>query len=946
MYSRPSTGRVDALGRVPTPMLPDVGSAPRTTRSADGPLLDFRSPETVLRNGQAKAAEVTNFIEGLTKVATPIINSELTKQANRQVGELLATQDPVELIRSSDPQQRAVVRSLSPQAQDILQDKAAQGAVTQYQSVLSAERARRSAILDTTNFTEEDRAKAAAEARSIALQKSGITQVSPTHLMRYGSTLTQTDAILSGKSYEAQVSAKDKDERTVYTNGLRSSLSNYSTSRLQYLNAGKIEEFAPALKGNIEKGIADASASYTPKEQAEMWGGALRDEVMRLRSAGKYDEAMNLLGTMEAAAALGVQTPNGVPFFDQKLDNGYTLAYTINALSDDTEVAFKKWQGEQVLESNKEIIRDSLLGRETGPALAAALADPRLTAEQMMTLGQTVNQATEIGQKPTAEQMNREAELRFRIAQGNYDPQKMWQEAKSSGLTTRQLLGLAGNITKGPDDSTRSIANARSYLGGELEASAQRIAKAAGVSGQDAKEFERNFTNDVTKATEARVKELQAKGEMVDDTRLRDIMRNEMEAATKRRLNDREELKRLQRLQSPAGRAKTELQQFHDSVMASKGEMTVMSFPKTVRVDFQKANPNKPMTVQSLASFFSQRLSQVKDEKGAEMFPDSGRQIRQIIDAGRGEKSFVRPGASAQVPPTRGEMLLGKTGVQALEVLKSWFSGTQKQEAPAAPGPQSKAAPAKKPDGGPVAQMVSGGLQAIANVFTPPAAAATLDAAPATVRNVEPDALALLRRVWNGQERVGINTQPLPQVDAQTPVAFVPTAITSDRHPMFLAIGIAEGTRTANGGYTSAYYGHTDPGNGARNVGTVSAQQGGSPATADRRWMAALTGTASRLTPILQRIGLQPGTQGWNRVMFNVLDLNVQAPAAVSDFVRKLPQIVQQGVTVEAIAKARADAFFNPATGRLDAPGFGNNYRRLFQDQRSRAGVWDYRRRV
>jgi hypothetical protein len=214
------------------------------------------------------------------------------------------------------------------------------------------------------------------------------------------------------------------------------------------------------------------------------------------------------------------------------------------------------------------------------------------------------------------------------------------------------------------------------------------------------------------------------------------------------------------------------------------------------------------------------------------------------------------------------------------------------------------------------------------------------------VENVNPDAIALLNRVWKGQQKADIRTPPLPQVSATAPVGFVPTAIRNDKHPIFLAIGIAEGTRTANGGYTRAYYGHTDPGNGARNVGTVSGQQGGSPATSDRRWMGILTGTASRVAPVLQRLGVQPGTQGYNRLLFNVLDLNVQAPAAVSDFIKKIPQILQQGVSVEAIAKARADSFINPRTGRLEASGFNNSYNRLFQDQRSRAGVWDYRRRI
>ena len=48
-----------------------------------------------------------------------------------------------------------------------------------------------------------------------------------------------------------------------------------------------------------------------------------------------------------------------------------------------------------------------------------------------------------------------------------------------------------------------------------------------------------------------------------------------------------------------------------------------------------------------------------------------------------------------------------------------------------------------------------------------------------------------------------------------------------------------------------------------------------------------------------------------------------------------------KGWTVEAIAKARADSYINP-NRTIGCPGFGNNYQRLFQDQRSRAGVYDY----
>ncbi|MEO1182663.1 MAG: hypothetical protein AAFX51_17890, partial [Cyanobacteria bacterium J06636_28] len=54
-------------------------------------------------------------------------------------------------------------------------------------------------------------------------------------------------------------------------------------------------------------------------------------------------------------------------------------------------------------------------------------------------------------------------------------------------------------------------------------------------------------------------------------------------------------------------------------------------------------------------------------------------------------------------------------------------------------------------------------------------------------------------------------------------------------------VGSAEGTRTPNGGYTSAYYGHVDPGNGVWNLGSFSYQHGASsPKQADRKQLTRL----------------------------------------------------------------------------------------------------------
>lgn len=961
MYSRPATGQVDALARIPQAGSIDVAGPRRVTRSADGPLLDNRNPNILRQAGEARAAEVTGFIENLTKTAAPIIKDQLTKQANRQVGELLATQDPVQLIRSATPEQRATIRALSPQAQDILQNTAAQASVQLYSETLSAERAKRRAVLDTNNFSAEDRAKADAEAMSNASDAAGLTSLKPEYLAAYADKLGQVNALLQGTSYKARAKDRDESDKLIYQRGIESSLDLYAKARRDAVNSNTVEKYAADLKANFETGINGALVRYTPKELAEIWGQSIRNRVMTLTAKGDYDSAMNFLYTMQGAAELGVQAKNGVDFFGQQLDNGYTLQYTINGLLDQTEEGYKKFQNEQVLEDNKEIIRQGLLGADVKAELGAALADPRLTAEQMLTLGQSATQATNIGQQASPEQQQREAELRYRIAQGSYDPQKMWQEAKAAGLTPQQLLGLAGGITKGADESTRAIAGVRGYLENETMQSVDAIAAASGLSGEAKQTFARNFQNDVTKQVEKRYAAAQQKGEIIDDAKLRDIYRNELEALTKSRIKDRQTLESTLRNSSPKVKAINELQTFQKNLQQTRGQVTIMSYPKEVRVDFQKSFPNRAMTTEALGEYLIQRLNTVKKPSGELEFPEASKTVKQIID-------YNKPASKAtnilgQVGNTLlnaipGASLTGSVNnfsMEAVNSLKSWLDKTTAPPTkPASPtGPQSSATQ-KKPQQpvaqiNPVQNMVAQGLSSIANAFTPPAAAATLDAQPrqmATVQNNNQEAIALLSRMWRGQERTGINTPPLPQVNGGTPVGFVPLAITNDMNPLFVAIGISEGTRTASGGYTKAYYGHRDPGNGVWNVGTVSGQQGGSPQGSDRRWMANLTSTAARIAPTLQKMGLQSGTQAFNRIMFNVLDLNVQAPAALGDFIRKLPGVVRQGATVEAIAKARADSFFNPATGRLEAGGFGNSYSRLFQDQRSRAGVWDYRRRI
>ena len=97
----------------------------------------------------------------------------------------------------------------------------------------------------------------------------------------------------------------------------------------------------------------------------------------------------------------------------------------------------------------------------------------------------------------------------------------------------------------------------------------------------------------------------------------------------------------------------------------------------------------------------------------------------------------------------------------------------------------------------------------------------------------------------------------------------------------------------------------------------------------------------------IEQMGLKQGTAGFNRVMFNLIDVADDTPELVQGFLQRLPDVVKGGATIEAIAKARADSFQDPMTGEW---GYNREifptYAELFLDQRKRAGGFDYGKEI
>lgn len=150
------------------------------------------------------------------------------------------------------------------------------------------------------------------------------------------------------------------------------------------------------------------------------------------------------------------------------------------------------------------------------------------------------------------------------------------------------------------------------------------------------------------------------------------------------------------------------------------------------------------------------------------------------------------------------------------------------------------------------------------------------------------------------------------------------------------AVGSAEGTRTPDGGYTAAYYGHVDPGNHKWNLGSFSYQHGAnSPAEADTLQLKRLYNQALELR---QQASQQQVTLSLAEEL-NGIDLANQAPLAALDrgYINWLAMAKQQPMDErDRIIWARTRAFLNPDSGHWDAPGLGNTLSSIRWDQARR----------
>jgi hypothetical protein len=978
-YSRPGTSEVNAFFRPATPNRVSGAPDQRVSLGPSGPLLDNRNAAVAGRNAGQGLAEVASFLDQFTKTAAPIYNAYADEQAKKQVGELFQTTDGQALLRSGDANTRQTLRALSPRAQELAYESLAQGAVASYGQALAVE-VNNNQLLKNPQISFEDRSKEFARIRASVAERSGLTTVPPEYVAGFAPQVLQIEATVKGQSYEGLTKNIVQDQDTNIRRKLGTDLEGLTAVRERLI--AETPDGVAGFEQRSRKFIQDTYKTYADQGiyTSRMFAGQLAQSVAErvgfYTSRGDFDKADAMLRSLaslgEQGIVLGEGTASPVDLYSLTInDAGKTFGSYISDAQTNLKPLAEEYERKQALNQALPLFTRMAQGdEEARTRLEAMLPQLATSAETLSALVSMSGQMQSYGERPNQAQLEMQLDLEQGLNDPNRNQAEFSQRIRGSNLTLQQKISLMNRNTQPADSRMANVAVARNESADEIEEAAQQITRAQLRQPQfqdaDAKTLlegnRRKLRIQATRQTEERITNSD-KPVSREDTL--SIFRNELEALRNSRIKSAGEtqpegISFNQRVMNEVNEVQVNMQR-----MGGDGYQTIKVFPQSV-IDGAKAR-GVPLDYRNVQKYFLNRIGAVKNNKGEQAFPNPQETFRQMIQ---------------KIPPVQGPRTRGTAGQQPLSVPMSAFSmgmvqpgntlasltsllgkvgidlgggsatppaARQTPKPSASQGavkPQQQAQPVRQqsPQQELARQVVGGGLAVLARV---PDAAPTPAAAKPNLADmvINSENLSAMASLWRNERPMSVQTPALPQVVASAPATPVPLAISSDRHPIMVAIGINEGTRTPDGGYTKAYFGHRDPGNGKLNIGTVSGQQGGSPQSSDRRWMGILTNTSVKVTPLLQRMGIPQNSVGFNRLLFNALDLAVQAPAALPDFLKRLPRIVQAGVTIEAIAKARADSFFNPATGRLEAGGFGNNYARLLADQRSRAGTFDYRRR-
>ena len=945
-YGRPQPRRVNALYDPvqADPLKPmDRQIVPKQNI---GRLLDFSSAEVSAANAQRGYNEVASFLEQTIEVAKPIYEEYVNNEVKGQLAQIAEDPEFIERIRAGDEQTRATLRSMRLQTQVIVNENAAAASVAEY-----AKRYQSQSILDPvltdSEATVEEKATRRAELRG-TLQAELLDPLDARALAGQLDNVALANAGARAATEELAVKEQDRAAQQTLQLGVGANFYELSQLELGYTVSPDGEK-TEATDAQVNAAMRDRAFTYldsiqqdfTPTEIGTAYFRGIQGKALQLAADGRWDEALDILATAQEVAG------------SYKFDNGLNIggiAVTKEGGTVSTGLAKLRISLEKKAEEAADKVRlgnldDQIRTLATADPDSAEYADaqskialqtagdPELYLKALKLGGniRTQLQKTELPATP-AQQQNY-LDLIWRVK----DPATSWQQSKNlidgSDLTMDQRIKLASAALEGASTAEtttiQAANNSTDIIDGEAALLAEQAQAAAAAlpgtaialpTAEDLKrDYEIALRNKVTKRLQDEARPVSEGGLGIAPSTARALEVLQEEASIVRQnlaktLNLPTDLTPKTRQQYAVDAVTKDFEYVRNQLANGADRYSTAIFPPAFVAAIKKATGRDDY--QTVLREFIKRMTRIKTDDGKPLFQNPSQSWRDLT----GELPDQEPGDAAN------SMMQGMYGVPA---------SAQKKEG----GDEQAANPQ---------EMLQVALGNLFNVVTGTQAASAQyldgkkDSDYVGMENAEMLSAALRRK---GSVDLSPAVGPMPQLGAAAETrAPVPLAI-GPNNPYFVAIGLNEGTRTANGGYTRAWSGHTDPGDGAANRGTISARSG-SPQSADRYWSGLLTGEAMEARGALLAAGLRDNTVGFQRVMFNVLDLAVQAPGAVPDFIRKLPNMQAADFTIESVAKARADSYINPSTGRLEASGFGNSYNRLFQDQRSRAGTFDYKKRI
>ena len=986
--------------------VPEVNSARFT---------DNRNPSVIRAAGEADAARIGQFMQGISKLIDTGVEVIEKKLDTSQLEQVMAKPETADAIRKWDKESRDMFAGLRPNVRDQIGDMSAQLKFSNYGDRLSVEVLKEPSLYlgKPEGQTEEEYRKQKALARKDlydrVAKETGIDQIEPRFLARHIARKTAAEAAVYGIEEKERYS-RDAEKRN------------------NLLNEAVIESFRYNFDANrsAEAAANDPKATPEQRQAAQAQFNFSKSDQYKNTLLNDWWTRANELGLKpnEFAAAIFAQVNNlissktiaGNPqsteetqrmmkdlgeLFNGKFmipginvdlmsipvtQGGLALPAAIQEMQNRNYPVVKQARADEQFKNLVPYILRAAQG-DTGSQVAiinlikANANNPNFDFKQSIAVLDSVRGLL---RQPTQSQEMNFAGIVAEMNNPNADRatlnQKISEYANSGKLQWDQAARLFGqNQERNKPGGNREgrIHNAMQESSPLFDNITRQWATELGRKGlAPDKQSVKAFEDEVAMTALLNTKKIvdaktQSTGKELTDDEIRVTLRNEIDVIRKNRLKDARQ--DGNKFESFNDKTFNMIQDIQQNIKDGKRDVQVFT-PEFVQ-QFRQVNPDQRANYTNLNKYVIKVMGQIdgeKDGKTVKVYSNPQEEWRKWFDESKRTQQQQQGQPGRSMPPLQKASIeqgspdflqalndvMPRLGMTALDI------ATGSSSASAAEMP-TKSAPVKTGTTVPSQQQTQQAPQPQqrrqdlgSEIFTRGiAAAAGVSETVLKTRKpldlvVNANSLDALSRLFKKREAMTMETPKLPQTVASAPTTPAPLAISNDRHPLFVLIGVNEGTRTINGGYTQAYYGHTDPGDGARNIGTVSdsparnGQPNGTPQQSDRRWAGILTGVATKVAPYMAKLGLSESTVGYQRILFNVLDLRVQAPAAVPDFIKKIQQIISSGMSIEAIAKARADSFFDPATGRLDASGFGNSYSRLLADQRARAGTWDYKRRL